>query len=236
MDVEAKASRELDRVAYRLLMILFENRRKAGKSIKERYKESRAKIAAALRNMAERGLVRYETDERGFPAIHKARAVELTDAGAEHVLRSFRLPPQARPTGATVNAVLDALREALRAAEARPAAAPPARAAAEGEGGRARDLRAEILRAFRERERVEHGVVPIWMVRRAIPEAALGARDAFDRALLDLQREGLLYLNQLNDPRGVPEDQIRDGLLHPVRGRLFFISRGDKPWDSTTPS
>jgi len=90
-----------------------------------------------------------------------------------------------------------------------------------------------ILGAFAAKERQEQGYVPIWSVRRAVGGAS---REAFDRALRDLQRRDLLYLIKLNDAREVAPDRVEDGLLDPIRGRLFFVARGERAWTSTSAS
>ncbi len=217
----------------RILLALFHERTKTkgeGRSplasrLPSDAKKSRGKLRAAVQELADRGFVRVASEDGGQrDVLERARGVELTDEAYEYVLRSLTLSPHATAPGAPVAAW-----EARLPAEGEGGLrAPPAEPRADASAGApARRLDVEIVRAFLARERAEHGYVPIHAVRRALPHAT---REAFDRALLDLQKQDFLYLVKLNDPRDIPPDQIEDGLADPIRGRLFFISRGGKPW------
>lgn len=224
------------------------------------------KVQAALRALEADGLVDLHSEPTGGQLIDlgRARAARLTDAGIAFVLERLSVASGCRTTGATINALLGAVRELLQgkaggavspptpadptgahfadspAAPAGPAASIAPVAASDAQtrplaAKRAPDasLARTILDAFAQRERQEQGYVPIWSVRRALPAAS---REAFDRTLRALQREDLLYLVKLNDARDVAPDLVEDGILDPMRGRLFFIARGERAWTSTSGS
>ncbi len=96
------------------------------------------------------------------------------------------------------------------------------------------DPKKEVLRAFEELEGAELGLVPLFSVRRAVLWLS---RTGFDEACLALERDDLLLrLVRLNDGRNVPPDQIRDGIVCPRRGRMFFAQRLVHEPAATPPS
>ncbi len=208
-----------------LLILLHEGRKRREKKNADALKKrlttvTSAELVREVRALAGRGLVALATeDDREL--VSKPNRVSITDAGRAFVRASLTLGAQARLSGAVVNAVLAELREhaaggtttVVPVAAAAPEATPP--------------LRDEITRVFRERSAGQSGYVPIWQLRRALLRAS---REAFDAALQELQKDGILYLSPLNDARDVPADQLADGIRSALRGQLYFASRGDKPW------
>ncbi len=100
--------------------------------------------------------------------------------------------------------------------EVPPPAAPPS----------AEELRRRILQEFELRVEAGSGFVPIWELRRSVGAIRGAARALFDETLRELQREDVLYLNKLNDPRGMSPEDLADCMLDPIRGRLGLVSRG----------
>lgn len=189
-----------------------------------------AQVVAAVRQLVSRGLVAVRPGPDGALDFRDPSAIQLTKSGYEYGLE-VGMPARVHAAAlerelSRARAELDALRAAAAAPPPTPAppppeppspAAPPALSPAE--------VRAAILARFAEMERAQHGIVPIWQIRRAV-EGAVPAD--FDRALFDLQREDRLTLMKLNDARDVPDDRIRDGVLSSLGARLFFAARGEK--------